>query len=241
MKDYVELLKTTPLWLLLVVVLAWMGRSWIEGALKSRFSQLESRMAASLDIKRGLRGHEQDELVEFRVAVETWEYFLQTGIGDLTMASESQDFDPVAFHDKDRDLFGAVRMAAVKASIFLRDGDLETELLKTISAIRGMYYPHLETAMRELLELQGQMLPYLTRMRQFEASGLKDVSVALNAQEAQVLIGLRHQATASLQTYAQNLIANYRPIAEQLYDLKARINVHIYRPLTSAEIDKEAR
>jgi hypothetical protein len=235
--DLIKALSSTPIWILALAAVAWVGRGWFEGALKSRFNVLESRIASSLEIKQGLRTHEQDELVDFRVAVEKWEYFLQTGIGDLTIEAESKDFEPADFHRRDQLLFGAVRVAAVKASIFLRDAALEVELLKTINAIRGLYYPRLEMTMRELLDLQGQMLPYLNRMRLFEASGQKDTAIALKAEEAQVLIGLRHRMTDVLQAYAEGLVADYRPIAEQLYDLKAKINVHIYRPLTSADID----
>ena len=230
-----------PFWLIALAAIVYVGRSAFDAALKSRLGAIEKRVDASLAIKKGLRGHEQDELVEFRVAVEKWEYFLQSCVGDLTMRAETQQFEPADFHDRDSELFGAVRLTAVKASIFLRDPALENELLQTITTIRRMYYPKLETTMRELLEIQGQMLPYLTRLKLYEASGLKDLSVALNADEAAVLIGLRHRMTASIGRYAEGLIADYRPIAEQLWELKDKINVHIYRPLTTHAIDEPPR
>ena len=234
--DLAKLLTSTPIWILAIAALIYAGRSWFDAAVKSRFAGLEKRIDTSLEIGKGLRGHEQDELIAFRVAVEEWEYFLQTVVGDVTMSTEKPDFDAGAMGKTDQKLFGAVRMASVKASIFLRDPNLEGELLKTISMIRNLYYPMMQAAMAQIVDLQGQMLPYLIRVRQYEASGLKDLTVALNAEEAQVLIGLRHAMTAALQGYAEQLVANYRPIAEQLYELKARINVHIYRPVAEQRI-----
>lgn len=232
--ELVTTLSSTPIWILALAVLAYVGRNWFESVLKSRFAVAEGRIAASLAIKTGLRSHEQNELLAFRVAVEKWEYFLQSGIGDLTMQAETKDCDPTDFHKSDLKLFGNVRLAAVKASIFLCDPNLEIELLKTIVAIRALYYPLLETSMHDLLEIQGQMLPYLNRMRLFEASGQKDATIALTADEAQALIGLRHQMTAVLRSFSEGLLGQYLPIAEQLYELKDKINIHIYRPLTNS-------
>lgn len=230
-----------PLWLIALAAIIYVVRGAVDAAVKNRFAGLEKRVDASLKIKTGLRDHEQGELVDFRVAVERWEYFLQTGIGDLTMRAEAQQFEPADFHDKDAKLFGAVRLASVKASIYLRDPGLEIELLKTINAIRGLYYPLLEATLREMVELQGQMLPYLNRVKLFEASGQKDLAVALTAVEADALVALRHRTTAALSGYAEGLVAQYRPIAEQLWELKNKINVHIYRPLTTNAIDEPVR
>lgn len=237
----VELLKTlpeTPFWILAGVAVIYVIRNLFEGGLKSHFANFEKRVASSFSIKEGLRGQEQQELVEFRVSVEKWEYFLQIGIGDLIMKSGSQEFEPSDFHSRDVKLFGNVRIAAVKASIYLRDPQLEVELLRTVSTIRGMYYPLLQTAIHDVLELQGQLLPFQTRMQLFEASGMKDTSVALNADEAQIAVGIRNKMSGALRTYVEGLVAQYQPIGEQLYELKDKINVHIYRPLTNHKIDE---
>jgi len=101
-----------------------------------------------------------------------------------------------------------------------------------------MYYPLLEATIREVLELQGQILPFLTRMQLFDASGLKDLSIALNPDEAEVVVSIRKKMSDVLNKYIENLVATYTPIAEQLYDLKAKINIHIYRPLTSHNISE---
>lgn len=167
------------------------------------------------------------------MAIERWEYFLQTGIGDITMRSETAGFEPAEFHRRDVDLFGAVREAAVKASVLLQDKALEVELLKTITAIRNMYYPLLAGTMQKVLAIQEQMLPFLVRMRQFEMSGSMDLAVALKPDEARQVTELRHRMTEELRVYCDGLVAAYRPIAEQLYDLKERINTHIYRPVSA--------
>lgn len=234
--DAARLLTSTPIWILAIAALIYLGRTWFDAAVKTRFAGLEKRIDASLEIGKGLRGHEQNELIGFRVAVEEWEYFLQTVVGDVTMSTEKPDFDAGAVTRADQRFFGAVRMASVKASIFLRDPGLEGELLKTIAMIRNLYYPMMQAAMSKILDLQGQMLPYLIRVRQYEASGFRDLTAALDAAEAQVFIGLRHAMTAALRNYAEQLVANYDPIAGQLLDLKARINVHIYRPVAEQRI-----
>lgn len=232
MTELLKLFKDASPALVLLVVIAFFARMYLEGAIKGRFATLEQLMKSQIAIKEGLRDSEHRELIEFRIAVERWEYYLQTGIADIVMRSERADFEPADFHRRDVELFGAVREASVKASIYLRDQTLEAELLKTITAIRHMYYPLLSSTMQKVLATQEQMLPLLTRMKQFELSGLKDTSVALSPEEAQHLIGLRHAMSAELRTYAEGLVAQYRPIAEQLHELKQRINAHIYRPAT---------
>jgi hypothetical protein len=253
MLELLKLIKDTPVSLvilaLVMAITAYFARNFFEGWLKSRFAtqesllknhytNLENLVKSSLSIKEELRSKEQTELVEFRVSVEKWEYFLQTGISDLTMMSESNEFEPAGFHKRDTELFGGVRIAAVKASIYLREQELEVELLKTIGTIRDMYYPLLYSTIQRVLELQSQLLPYLTRIKQFEVGGFKDNAVALSPDEGRIVVELRHKMTNELRAYAEGLVAQYKPIAEQLWDLKHRINVHIYRPLTTHEIDK---
>ncbi|WP_309735673.1 hypothetical protein [Chamaesiphon sp. OTE_75_metabat_556] len=240
-------LQSTPLWIVIGAVAIYLFRNYFENRLKSYFANSENRfksylanaeklVASSLSIKQDLRSQEQKELVEFRICVEKWEYFLQVGISDLIIKSGSDDFKPADFHSLDIELFGNVRIAAVKASILLRDPQLEIELLRTISTIRSMYYPLLESTVRDVLELQGQLLPFLIRMNLFDASGSKDLSVALNPDEAEIVVSIRKKMSDVLNSYIENLVAGYKPIAEQLYELKDKINVHIYRPLTSHNI-----
>lgn len=233
MTELLKLFKDASPALVLLVIVAFFMRLYIEGLIKGRFATIEHVMKSSIAINEGLRDNEQRELVEFRIAVERWEYFLQTGIADIVLRSESTNFEPADFHRRDVELYGAVREATVKASIYLRDQALEAELMKTVAAIRHMYYPLLSGTMQRVLATQEQMLPLLGRMKQFELSGMKDLSVALSPDEAQQLIALRHTMTGELRAYAEGLVAQYRPIAEQLHELKQRINTHIYRPASA--------
>jgi hypothetical protein len=251
-KHMIEVLKGlqgVPLWIIIGSVAIYLFRNYFENRLKNYYTNSENKlksylssaeklMESSLSIKEDLRSQEQKELVEFRICIEKWEYFLQVGISDLIMKSGSDDFKPADFHRYDIELFGNVRIAAVKASILLRDSQLEIELLRTISTIRSMYYPLLESTVRDVLELQGELLPFLIRMKLFDASGSKDLSVALNPNEAEIVVSIRKKMSDVLNSYIENLVAEYKPIAEQLYELKDKINIHIYRPLTSYNIHK---
>jgi hypothetical protein len=242
-------LQNAPLWITIGAVAVYFFRNYFENRLKSYFANSESRLkghlsnveklvASSLSIKQDLRSQEQKELVEFRVCVERWEYFLQVGISDLIIKTGADNFKPADFHGRDVELYGNVRIAAVKASILLQDPQLEYELLRTISTIRSMYYPLLEATIREVLELQGQILHCLNRMQLFDASGSKDLSLALNPGEAEIVLNIRKKMSAALGSYTENLLANYTEIAEQLYNLKNQINSHIYRPLSSHNISE---
>jgi hypothetical protein len=52
------------------------------------------------------------------------------------------------------------------------------------------------------------------------------------------MVELRRAMTAALADYCAALVANYKPIAEQLYELKEKINVHVYRALDTYKIDE---
>jgi hypothetical protein len=92
----------------------------------------------------------------------------------------------------------------------------------------------------ETVALQEQIAPYAIRIRLFDQSGMKDPSVAMSAEDAARMSELRHAMTAVLADYCAALVANYRPIAEQLYELKEKINAHVYRPLDTHRIDEPA-
>jgi hypothetical protein len=238
--DLITQLNAAPIWMILGALLLYLGRQLFEGRLKSEFTRTEKLVDSSLGLKTGLRTQEQGALIDFRMAVETWEYFLQSGIGDLTMKSELGTFEPADFHETDSKSYGAVRMAAVKASVLLRSRDLEVELLQTIGAIRQLYYPLVQKTVSEAIAIQEDMAPFAMRMKLFEQSGMKDLSVALTPDDAAKMADLRRAMTAALADYCAALVANYKPIAEQLYELKEKINVHVYRALDTYKIDEPA-
>jgi hypothetical protein len=165
--DLIAQLNAAPFWMILGAASLYLARQLLEGRLKSEFTRTEKLVESSLGLKKGLREKEQDALLAFREAVENWEYFLQSGIGDLTIKSELGNFEPADFHEADRKAYGAVRMAAVKASVLLRSRELEVELLQTIGAIRALYYPLVQTTVSQTLALQEQIAPYSQRMKLF--------------------------------------------------------------------------
>jgi hypothetical protein len=71
----------------------------------------------SLDIKKGLRQEEREELVALRVAVEKWQYFLETAVFDFSMLDPATA-DVRTLYERDKRLFFAVRLAVVKTSTY---------------------------------------------------------------------------------------------------------------------------
>jgi hypothetical protein len=238
MLDLIKNLNQAPLWMIGGALVLYLAQQMFEGRLKSGFARVEKVMDSSLGLKTDLRTREQDALVDFRLAIEAWEYFLQHGIADLSIEMDLGTFEPADFHKADVTAFGNVRQAAVKASVLLRSRDLETELLHTINTVRALYYPLVQTAMSQIITIQGEIAPFTARIKLFEESGLKDLSVALSPTEAAKVLDLRTDMTAALAEYGTALVAQYKPIAEQLYDLKEKINVYVYRPLTTHKIDE---
>jgi hypothetical protein len=238
MLDLAKNLSQAPFWMIGGALVLYLAQHLFEGRLKSGFARIEQLEETSLSLKSDLRSREQDALIEFRLAVEAWEYFLQHGITDMSMEMDLGTFEPSDFYKLDVATFGDVRKAVVKASVLLRSRDLEGELLQTITAVRGLYYPLVQTAMSQIITIQGDLAPYLTRMKLFEASALTDLSVALTPAEATKVADLRTDMTATLAQYCIALVDTYKPIAEQLYALKEKINVHVYRALDSHKIDQ---
>src|SRR5262249_22282620 len=91
-----DALKISGFVLLVVLVLGYFAKLVIENVIDAAFKRRERaeedllrRMdeigKTSLDIKKGLRQEEREELVALRVAVEKWQYFLETAVFDFSM------------------------------------------------------------------------------------------------------------------------------------------------------------
>ena len=81
---WTELLKETlrisgPV-LLAVALAVYVLKVVLERKFESTVRRLEEIGKTSLDVKKGLRQEEREELVALRVAVDKWEYFLQTAV-----------------------------------------------------------------------------------------------------------------------------------------------------------------
>ena len=134
MKDILEIIKETSPILIIIVVLAYFLRVFIEKRLEGLASRVDDIAKTSLDLKKDLRWEEGGELVAFRVAVEKWEYFLQTLLFDFSMVPPSKA-KIAPLYEEDKKLFLDVRIAVVKASTYLRNQDLELQLMAAVEKI----------------------------------------------------------------------------------------------------------
>lgn len=192
----------------------------------------------SLDVKKGLREEEREALVALRVAVDKWEYFLQTAVIDFTMLDPATA-DIRILYANDRKLFLDVRLAVVKASTYLRRKELEDQLMSTIIKIRQIYYPLIYASMPNLIDLQTQLRVIDIKMKAFEQSDMRDMNYAPTEKDREENLRLQSMMTAEVGTFRDNFLAQYRSIAEQMVALKEAINVYIYRPIKETEIDKD--
>ena len=238
MKEILEILANTPVVLIVFVVLAYFLKVFIEKRLEGLASRVEEIGKTSLDLKKGLREQERDELVIFRVAVEKWEYFLLGFLTDFTMLPPSKA-DISTFYKKDKKLFLDVKVAIVKASIYLRNKDLELQLMAATNKIRETYYPIINQAMPKLIDLQARLMPIENKLKQFEQSGMQDMSFAPTPKDREDNLKLQTLMTDEINKFSENLLKEYKSIAEQMYDLKEAINQYIYRSINRTEIDKD--
>ncbi|MBL0020990.1 MAG: hypothetical protein IPP23_00940 [Sphingomonadales bacterium] len=70
--ELISQISAAPFWMILGALLLYLARQLFEGRLKSEFTRMEKLVDSSLGVKTGLRDREQDALIEFRLAVETW-------------------------------------------------------------------------------------------------------------------------------------------------------------------------
>lgn len=253
-------LKVNATVLILLAVLAYFLKLFIEKSMDNGFKARERRAQeeskrregekeeiirrveeigkASLDVKKGMRGEEREELVALRVAVEEWEYFLQTAVFDFSMVGPAKA-DVRTLYEKDKSLFLAVRVGVVRASTYLRNRELEQQLMSAILKIRNVYYPLIGAVVPNLIDLQAQLKMIDNKLKAFEMSGMKDMSVAPTQQDREENLRLQTAMTSEVATFRDNFLAQYRSIAEQMYDVKEAINVYVYRPIKDTDIDKE--
>jgi len=244
-KDILELIKGASVPVVVLVVLAYFLKAYLEKRIEAfagREDSLASRIAeigkTSLDLKKGLRTEERLELLTFRVAVEKWEYGLQTFITDFAMLSAS-DAKIQPFYEEDKQLFLDVKIAVVKVSTYLRSKDLEIQLMAAISNIRNAYYPLIHAALPQLIELQTKMIPLELKLKKFAASGMQDMTSAPTQQERDENLKMEMLMTQEASKFSESLLKEYQSIAEQMVDLKDAVNQYIYRPLHEVDVDKD--
>lgn len=242
MKDILEFLKINSPVVIALMVLGYFLKVYLDKALEGLGARVAGRMqeiaTTSLDVKKDMRGEERGELVKFRVAVEKWEDFLQHALFDFTIKGPSQ-VDVPKLYDKDQKLFLDVKVGVVRACIYLREEKLEQDLMESVIKIRHLYYPLINQAMPRLIDLQAALSLIEFRMKQFEESGFKDMSLAPTAADREMSLQLQTAMTDEMKNFAETLTTNYRDIAAHLVELKESMNKYIYRRIRHSEIDKE--
>lgn len=238
MKELVELFKTASVGLIVLVVFAYFVKVFLDKRLEAIAGRVTEIAKTSLDLKKSLRNEERTELVTFRVAVETWEYSLQTLLFDFTMLS-AMDAQIAPFYAADKKLFLDVRIAAVKVSTYLRDEELEQQLMSTILKIRNTYYPMINATMPRLIDLQTKLIPIDNKLRQFEKSGMQDMTFAPTQKDREEHLAYQTEMTNEMAQFSESLMKEYRSIAEQIVSLKTAVNKYIYRPVDRVDINKD--
>ena len=253
MKDILEIMKSASVSLIVLVVLAYFLKTYLEkrieglaGREEKRLERLESSLAAkvadigktSLDLKKSLRNEERAELLAFRVAVEKWEYSLQTLLFNFTMLSASEA-QIAPFYQDHKQLFLDVKLAVVRVSTYLRNKDLEIQLMSAISKIRNTYYPMIYAALPRLIDLQAKLIPLELKLKKFAEGGMQDMAFAPTQAERDENLKTQTLMTEEMAKFSADLMKEYRGIAEQLVELKEAVNQYIYRPVHEIEVDKE--
>jgi len=241
MGDILELLKNASPLMILLVFLLYFFTLYIQKIIQRMGERTEEQIReisqTSLAIKKDLRGEERGILVEFRVAVEEWEDFLQTAVFEFTMMDPLKA-DVRELAEDDRRLFRAVKIANVKACTYLRNQDLEKQLGDIILKIRNIYYPIINKAMPKLIDVQAELMLIQNKRDTFQPSGVQDMSLAPTEKDREKQLKLQTMMTAELKEFSENLINQYRSIAEVMAELKEEINHYIYRPIEKTDIDK---
>ena len=238
MEEILKLLKESSPILVLLAVFAYFAKVFIEKRLEGFTGRIEEIAKTSLEVKKELRGEERGELVGLRVAVEKWEYFLQTAVGDFTMMDPSKA-QVTTLYKKDKKLFLNVRIGVVKVSIYLRNRELEQQLMSAILKIRKMYYPLINEVMLKLIDLQAQLRLMENKLNTFQQSGMKDLTHGPTEKDREENLRLQSMMTEEVGRFSETFLGQYRSIAEQMNDLKEAINDYIYRPIKKTAIDKE--
>ena len=238
MNEIINLLTETSPILIIVAVLAYFLKVYLGKRLEGLATRLNDIAKVSLDLKKEIRSEERGELVGFRVAVEKWEYFLQTELFDFTMVPPSEA-KVSTFYERDRDLYLEVKIAIVKVCIYLRRQELEQQLMAAVEKIRKTYYPLIFGSLPRLIEIQAELLPLANKISRFEQSGFEDMAAGPTEKEREEHLRLQTMMTEEVEIFSKKVVREYRSIAEQMADLKEAINRYIYRPIEKAALDRD--
>lgn len=219
-----------------VVIVGYFLKLFIEKKVAGLAGRVEEIKKTSLEIKKDMRGEERTELVAYRVAIEKMEDYLLRLLFDFTFQDPSQA-QVKNLYEKEQKLFLEVRLAMVKACVYLQDEKLEQRLRETLLKLRALYSPIIWQALPPLIDLQAQAQLIDFKLKKFKETG--DLVFAPNEQDRELNARIQADMTGEMKKFSEGLVAQYRPMAEQLEKLKTDIRDYIYRPIHHAEVNKD--
>jgi hypothetical protein len=238
MQEILKMIKESSPIVIILVLITFFSKVFIEKRLEGIAGRIEEVNKTSLSIKKDLRGEERSGLIEFRIALEKWDYFLQNSLFDYSIG-DSSAYKIKDMYKTDRDLFLEVKLSIVKSCIYLRDKELEKQLFVAVMNIRKNYYPIINSLLPDIIDIKSKKSYYENKLLQFEKSGMKDMSFAPNEQDRKENQKLNTELTKKIQTYSKLSTEKYRQIAVQLDDLKEIMNNYIYRPIKETAINQD--
>ncbi len=238
MREIIELFKKSSPILIILVIIAYFLKFSVEKKIEGVIGRVEEIAKTSLEIKKEIRGEERAQLVNLRVAIEKWEDFLLTGLFDYTMMP-SPDAKVSALYKEDKKLFLDVKIAIVKTCIYLRDEELEKQLIGMVLNIRKSYYPLIFESLPTLIDIQTKLAPIEYKLNKFRESNFQDMTYAPTQKDREENLRLQTMMTEETKKFSEKYLQLQPDIAEQMKKLKEVINDYIYRPIHKAAIDKE--
>lgn len=237
MKDILDIAKQAPV-IIILVLLIYFLKVFLEKRIEGLSGRIEEIKKVSLSVKKDLRGEERQALVAFRVSLEKWEDFLQRCLFDF--AAISPDSAKVTvLYEADSKLFLEVKIAIITVSTYLRNKDLELQLMDTVIKIRKLYYPLIFESLPVLIDIQSELILFDFKLKKFQESGMLNMEFAPTEQDREKNLKLQNAMTVELEKFSQKCVEQYREIAIKIDELKEAVNIYIYRPIKYAEIDME--
>jgi len=138
--------------------------------------RIEVIAEASLNIKSDLRTEERGNIVELRVAIEEWEYFLQTLLFNYSNTSAAKaDVNPIFQEEAEK--YGQVRINAVKVGAYVRDWEFEMQIIDTIQKFRTTYLPLIHEFIPRLIDIHAQRLHIQARSNAIMVGNMEGISL----------------------------------------------------------------
>ena len=104
-------------------------------------------------------------------------------------------------------------------------------MLASIPNIRKSRYPLIDENVPKLIDLQAALLPIEIKLDGYLKSGMQDADLAPTEADRAAHARLQTALTEEVKIFSEKFLAQFRPIAAPMDDLKEKINQYIYRPL----------